>query len=144
MKQSSPARRLCLKPHTFVALACKKSHQNNIKERQIKQESSSQGSLKVNPPYCCKKVCHLDPSLLQYWGFMAFPPLHLHFQFSSMGELRNLCNTPVLQRVCVWYRMLSKIPVTVCKQLAVFYSNSAAVCMATASDRLTAMQQGQF
>lgn len=144
MKESSPGRKLCLKPGIFVALPCKKeSQQNSIKERQIKQESSSQGSLKLNPPYCCKKVCHLDPSLLQYWGFMAFLPLHLHFQLSSMGELRNLCSAPVLQRVCVWYKMLSEIPVTVCKQLTVFYNNSAAVCMSAASDRLTGMQQWQ-
>lgn len=117
------------------------SHQNSIKEKQIKQERSSQGSLKGNPPYCCKKVCHLDPSLLQYWGFMAFPPFNLRFQLSSMGELRNLCSTPVLQSV--WYKMLSEIPVTVCKQLTVFYNNSAAVCMSAASDRLSAMQQWQ-
>lgn len=63
MEESSLASRLCLKPHIFMALP---SQRNSIKERQIKQENSSQGSLKVNPAYCCKKACHLDPSLLQY------------------------------------------------------------------------------
>lgn len=58
-----------------------------------------------------------------------------------MGELRNLCSTPVLQRVCMWYRMLSELPVTECKQLAVLCNNSAAVSTLAASDRLTTMHQ---
>lgn len=43
----------------------KLSYQNGVKERHIQHESSSQGNLKVNPACCCKKACHLDPSLLQ-------------------------------------------------------------------------------
>jgi len=67
MEESSSESKLCLKPHIFMSLPCKKaSHQNSIKERQIKQESSSQGSLKVNPAYCFKKGCHLDRSLPKY------------------------------------------------------------------------------
>lgn len=60
-----------------------------------------------------------------------------------MRELKNLSSIPALQRacVCVCYKMLSEIPVKVCKQITLTYNNSAAVCMSVASDRLTATEQ---
>lgn len=123
MKESSLDRRLCLKPHTFVALPCEKHHtETALRKDKLNRRVVAMGVLKLIHHIAVKRfaiwipVCH---NIEAPWHFLPF--IFSHHPWGSWGA----CAVLQCCSVCVWHRMLSELPVTVCKLLTVFSNNSA-------------------